>query len=141
MFIREFMEDVLAEVRTRRVNSAAIPEQYPLLRTVQFAAPAMGIYERLQGLGAVGAVCIYGWKRGLAEGLSSAFNLPEKLFTLRVAKVVQILHIDNVQPSLPRSAVVRLDGANRRQSVTDTHGLPDFRDCGNSGRHLFLQLK
>ena len=38
VFIREFMHEVLAGVRTRRVNSAAIPEQYPLLRTLQFAA-------------------------------------------------------------------------------------------------------
>jgi hypothetical protein len=38
MFIREFMREVLDRVRTRRVDSAAIPEQYPLLRTLQFAA-------------------------------------------------------------------------------------------------------
>jgi hypothetical protein len=38
MFIREFMKEVLTQVRARRVNSAAIPEQYPLLRTLQFAA-------------------------------------------------------------------------------------------------------
>jgi hypothetical protein len=38
VFIKEFMREVLAGVRTRRVNSAAIPEQYPLLRTLQFAA-------------------------------------------------------------------------------------------------------
>lgn len=38
VFIRDFMQEVLATVRTRRVESAAIPEQYPLLRTLQFAA-------------------------------------------------------------------------------------------------------
>ena len=38
LFIREFMREVLADVRTRRINAAAIPEQYPLLRTLQFVA-------------------------------------------------------------------------------------------------------
>jgi hypothetical protein len=38
VFIKEFMREVLETVRTRRVESAAIPEEYPLLRTLQFAA-------------------------------------------------------------------------------------------------------
>jgi hypothetical protein len=42
MFIREFMADVRAGIRHRRVNSAAIPEAYPLLRTLQFAAQYWG---------------------------------------------------------------------------------------------------
>jgi hypothetical protein len=38
VFIKAFMREILEKVRTRRVNSAAIPEEYPLLRTLQFAA-------------------------------------------------------------------------------------------------------
>ncbi len=38
VFIREFMREVLTKIRARRVSSAAVPEQYPLLRTLQFAA-------------------------------------------------------------------------------------------------------
>jgi hypothetical protein len=38
VFIKEFMLEVFKKIRTRRVNSAAIPEEYPLLRTLQFAA-------------------------------------------------------------------------------------------------------
>jgi hypothetical protein len=38
VFIKEFMRDVLEKIRGRRVNSAAIAEEYPLLRTLQFAA-------------------------------------------------------------------------------------------------------
>jgi hypothetical protein len=37
-FIKEFMRQVHEEVRKRRVEKAAIPEQYPLLRTLQFTA-------------------------------------------------------------------------------------------------------
>src|SRR5205823_3027913 len=33
-----FMNEIFAEVRTRPLNNAMIPEQYPLLRTLQFAA-------------------------------------------------------------------------------------------------------
>jgi hypothetical protein len=38
VFIKEFMREVLGTIRKRRVNSSAIPEEYPLLRTLQFAA-------------------------------------------------------------------------------------------------------
>ena len=38
LFIKEFMRQIFDVIRTRRVNSAAIPEQYPLLRTLQFAS-------------------------------------------------------------------------------------------------------
>jgi hypothetical protein len=38
LFIKDFMRDVLEKIRSRRVSSAAIPEEYPLLRTLQFAA-------------------------------------------------------------------------------------------------------
>jgi len=42
MFIREFMAEVRAGIAHRRVSSAAIPEEYPLLRTLQFAAQYWG---------------------------------------------------------------------------------------------------
>lgn len=38
VYIKDFMKSVLAKIHGRRLNSAAIPEQYPLLRTLQFAA-------------------------------------------------------------------------------------------------------
>jgi hypothetical protein len=38
LLIKDFMREVLNVIRTRRVNTAAIPEEYPLLRTLQFAA-------------------------------------------------------------------------------------------------------
>jgi hypothetical protein len=38
VFIMEFMREVLEKIRGRRVGSAAIPEEYLLLRTLQFAA-------------------------------------------------------------------------------------------------------
>ena len=38
VLIKDFMRDILTVVRERRVASAAIPEEYSLLRTLQFAA-------------------------------------------------------------------------------------------------------
>ena len=38
VFIRDFMEDIRAGIRHRKVAKAAIPERLPLLRTLQFAA-------------------------------------------------------------------------------------------------------
>ncbi len=38
VFVRDFMAEVLAAVRDRKVASSAIPEGLPLLRTLQFAA-------------------------------------------------------------------------------------------------------
>jgi hypothetical protein len=37
VLVREFMQEILAALRGRRVASAAVPEEYPLLRTLQFA--------------------------------------------------------------------------------------------------------
>ena len=38
LLIKHFMDQLLDSIRSRKVNSAAIPEAYPLLRTLQFAA-------------------------------------------------------------------------------------------------------
>ncbi len=38
VFIRELMNEILASLRDRRVAAAAIPSEFPLLRTLQFAA-------------------------------------------------------------------------------------------------------
>lgn len=38
LYIDEFMRDLLKKIRPRRMAHAAIPEEYPLLRTLQFAA-------------------------------------------------------------------------------------------------------
>lgn len=38
VLIQEFMSEVLRYLRDRPVNGAAVPEGYPLLRTLQFAA-------------------------------------------------------------------------------------------------------
>jgi hypothetical protein len=38
LLIKDFMRIILDNIRSRRVNTAAIPEEYPLLRTLQFAA-------------------------------------------------------------------------------------------------------
>jgi hypothetical protein len=32
------MQEILSKIHGKKVNSAAVPEQYPLLRTLQFAA-------------------------------------------------------------------------------------------------------
>ena len=37
VFIRDFMEEIRAGIRDRKVATAAIPEGFPLLRTLQFA--------------------------------------------------------------------------------------------------------
>lgn len=42
VLIREFMNDVFTSLRARRVSVAAIPEEFPLLRTLQFAAEYCG---------------------------------------------------------------------------------------------------
>lgn len=36
--IADFMKEIRDEIKTRRVDNAAIPEQYQLLRALQFAA-------------------------------------------------------------------------------------------------------
>jgi hypothetical protein len=38
LLIKDFLAEVLTVVRRRKVATAAIPEEYPLLRTLQFAA-------------------------------------------------------------------------------------------------------
>ena len=38
MFIKEFMGEIQAGIGHRKVNSAAVPEEFALLRTLQFAA-------------------------------------------------------------------------------------------------------
>lgn len=38
LLIKEFMRNILENICLRKVNTAAIPEEYPLLRTLQFAA-------------------------------------------------------------------------------------------------------
>lgn len=43
MFIKDFMAEVHAGIGHRKVNSAAIPEEFPHLRTLQFAAQYWGI--------------------------------------------------------------------------------------------------
>jgi hypothetical protein len=48
VFIKAFMREILEKIRTRRVNSSAIPEEYPLLRTLQFAAQYWPIGEEVQ---------------------------------------------------------------------------------------------
>jgi len=42
MFIREFMREIRTGIENRRINSAAIPEEFALLRTLQFAAQYWG---------------------------------------------------------------------------------------------------
>lgn len=37
LLVRELMQDILASLRGRRVASAAVPEEYPILRSLQFA--------------------------------------------------------------------------------------------------------
>jgi len=42
LFVRDFMAEVHAGIAHRKVNNAAIPEEFPLLRTLQFALPRHG---------------------------------------------------------------------------------------------------
>ena len=46
MFIKDFMAEVHAGIGHRKVNSAAIPEEFPHLRTLQFAAQYWGVEKR-----------------------------------------------------------------------------------------------
>lgn len=41
----ELLADITSEIASRRIESAAVPEQYPLLRTIQFA------YQHRKGAG------------------------------------------------------------------------------------------
>ena len=50
-----------------------------------------------------------------------------QLLGFRVTEVVEVLDIDDVQPSLSRAAVVGFHRPDRRQSIADPHGLPNFR--------------
>jgi hypothetical protein len=43
VFIKEFMRDILNSLGGRRLEAAAIPEEFPLLRTLQFAAQYWGV--------------------------------------------------------------------------------------------------
>ncbi|MDH4350459.1 MAG: hypothetical protein OEW56_04875 [Gemmatimonadota bacterium] len=38
LLIKEFLAEILTAVKDRKVAAAAVPEEYPLLRTLQFAA-------------------------------------------------------------------------------------------------------
>lgn len=42
VFIRQFMAEIHAGISHRKVSSAAIPEEFPLLRTLQFAGQYWG---------------------------------------------------------------------------------------------------
>lgn len=46
LFVKEFMAEILEAVRHRRIESAAIPEEFALLRTLQFAANYWPVAER-----------------------------------------------------------------------------------------------
>ena len=52
VFIREFMEEIRAGIQHRKIASAAIPEELPLLRTLQFAVEYWGNEDRAGQLGA-----------------------------------------------------------------------------------------
>ncbi|MCE5254191.1 MAG: hypothetical protein LLG45_08320 [Actinomycetia bacterium] len=43
MFIREFLENVRLGLMHRRVGNAAVPEEFPLLRTLQFACESWNV--------------------------------------------------------------------------------------------------
>jgi hypothetical protein len=42
IFIKDFMREIHSGIIHRKVNSAAVPEEFPLLRTLQFAAQYWG---------------------------------------------------------------------------------------------------
>ncbi len=46
VLISDFLNEILDGVRNRKISSAAIPEEYPLLRTMQFAAQYWPIADR-----------------------------------------------------------------------------------------------
>jgi hypothetical protein len=49
IFIRDFLLDILAAVRQRRMAAAAVPEEYPLLSTLQFSAQFWPVQGRDAG--------------------------------------------------------------------------------------------
>ena len=63
--------------------------------------PAVGVDERLQRLGAVGPVGIHARQRGRAQDLGRRLDLPEQLLGFGVAPVVEVLDIDDVEPTEP----------------------------------------
>ena len=97
--------------------------------------PAVGVDERLQGQRAVRVVRIHAGQRRRSEDLGRGLDLPEHLLGLGVAAVVEILDLDDVQPSLLATGVIRLDGSHRRQSVANLDRLPHFGESRFGCRH------
>ena len=63
--------------------------------------PAVGVDERLETPGAVGAVGVHAGQRGLAQHPGRRLDFPEQLLGLGVAEVVEVLDIDDVEPTGP----------------------------------------
>jgi hypothetical protein len=121
----------------RRVPDAQqglVPDVVRLAQTVQ-PRPAMGVDERSQRRGMVRVVRIDAGQRRRAQDLRRRFDFPQHLLGFRIAAVIQILDLDDVQASLLTASVVGLDGAHRRQPVANLHRLTDFGDTGRFAAH------
>ena len=92
--------------------------------------PAVGVDEGLQNAGIVGTVFIHPWQRGLAQHHGRGFHFPKQLLGFRVAEVVQVLDLDNVQSALSGAGIVGFDRPHGRQAVANPHGLADFGRLG-----------
>jgi hypothetical protein len=62
----------------------------------------------------------------LFEHLGRRFDLPEQLVALGIAAIVEILHLDRVQPPRRTMGIIGFDRPDGRQPIADTHGLADF---------------
>jgi hypothetical protein len=126
----------MAEFHTPRRGSSSNPPGGP--QPVQ-PGPAMGVDEGSQGGGAVRAVGVHGGQRGRAQHLCRGLDFPQQVLGLRVAEVIEVLHLDDVQASLDCLAVVRFDRTHGPQPVADANGLADFRVGWRHGRHGAFQ--
>jgi hypothetical protein len=86
----------------------------------------------------VGPVGVHAGQRSLAEDRGGRLDLPEQLLGLGVAAVVQLLHVNDVQPALGVPAVVGFDRPHAGEAVADPDGLADLRyvaGCGHIRLH------
>jgi hypothetical protein len=92
-------------------------------------SPAVSVHKRLKRLRAVGPVGIDAWQRGLAKRFCCRLDFPQKLLGLRVAEIVQVLDLDDVQSSLVRAGIVGLDRPDGCQPIANANGLADLGRC------------
>ena len=138
---RQGLEDGLQLVGVDLDGRVPDPEERLVLDALALTepvqpGPAVGVHERPQRLGAVGAVGIDPRQGGRPQHRGRGLDLPEQLLRLGVSPVVEVLDIDDVEAALGGAGVVGFDGTDRRQAVADPDRLADFGCLGcRAGDH------